>query len=367
MGKRELLIIVAFIAIGAIAFELSAPPAPEGRGFSFARFFQNARRNIRGNAAVASTTLTGDLPIAATVTEVRLAGANRGVHVVGEERASIAYELHIESNGPDDATALEAAKRASLKQDDLGTSLALTVTYPKEGQQWGALVLRVPARLAVRVSGNGGADVSGVKSVDLDQVSGSTSIRNISGAVTGSHRNGDLTLEKIGAADLNLASSRAKVSGVEHNLMLSSRNGRVEISATQGLVEIDETNQEITVHEPAGGVRVTGTSGRVTIENPRQEIKVDCRRAEVELTLSQSVPATLLTTDEPIRLTLAGTPQIALDAAASDGGAIHAEDFDLEVKSAEGEQHVTHNFGASPTARVTLRSARGDIVIRKAK
>ena len=367
MGKRELLIIVAFVAIGAIAFELSAPPAPEGRGFSFARFFQNARRNIRGNPAVASTTMTGDIPIAATVTEVRLAGANRGVHVVGEERTSIAYELHIESDGPDDATAIESAKRASLKQDDLGTSLALTVTYPKEGQQWGALVVRVPARLAVRVSGNGGADVSGVKSVDLDQVSGSTSIREISGAVTGSHRNGDLTLEKIGAADLNLTGSRTKVNGVEHNLMLSSRNGRVEISAAKGLVEIDETNQEITVREPAGGVRVTGTSGRVTIEDPRQEIKVDCRRAEVELTLSQSVPATLLTTDEPIRLTLAGTPQIALDAAASDGGVIHAEDFDLEVKSAEGEQHVAHNFGASPTARVTLRSARGDIVIRKAK
>jgi hypothetical protein len=367
MGKRELLIIVAFVAIGVIAFEVSAPPAPEGRGFSITRFFQNARRNLRGNAALASTTLNGDIPIAATVTEVRLAGANRGVHIVGENRTSIEYELHIESNGPDDATALESAKRASLKQDDLGTSLALTVTYPKEGQQWGALVVRVPARLAVRVSGSGGADVSGVKSVDLDQLSGTTSIREISGAVTGSHRNGDLAIEKVGAADLNLLASRAKIADVEHNLMISSRNGRVEISGSKGLVEIDETNQEITVHEPAGGVRVTGTSGRVTIENPRQETKVDCRRAEVELTLSQSVAATLLTTEEPIRLTLAGAPQIALDAAASDGGVIHADDFDLEVKSAEGEQHLTHNFGASPTARVTLRSAHGDIVIRKAK
>ncbi len=166
MGKRELLIIVAFVAIGVVAFELSAPPAPESRGFSFARFFQNARRNMRGNSAVASTTLTGDIPLAATVTEVRISGANRGVHVVGESRTTIAYELHIESDGPDDATALDAAKRATLKQDDLGSSLALTVTYPKEGTQWGALILHVPARLAVRVSGNGGADVSGVTSVE---------------------------------------------------------------------------------------------------------------------------------------------------------------------------------------------------------
>jgi len=367
MGKRELLIIAAFIAIGVVAFEVSAPPAPEGRSFSLARFFDAARRNMRGNSAVASTTLTGDIPLASSVTEVRISGANRGVHVVGEDRTSIAYELHVESDGPDDATALASAKRASLKQDDLGTSLALTVTYPKEGQQWGALVMRVPARLAVRVGGGGGADVSAVRSVDLDQVSGATSIREISGAVTGSHRNGDLAIENVGAADLNLASSRAKITGVEHNIVMTSRSGRVDISGAKGVIEIDENNQEITIHNPAGSVRVTGTAGHVTVDEPKQEVKVDCRRTEVELTLSQSVPATLLTTDETIRLTLAGTPQIALDAAASEGGVIHAEDLGLDVKSEEGEQRVTHNFGASPTARVTLRSARGNIVIRKAK
>jgi hypothetical protein len=367
MGKRELLIIVAFVAIGVVAFELSAPPAPESRGFSFARFFQNARRNMRGNSAVASTTLTGDIPLAATVTEVRISGANRGVHVVGESRTTIAYELHIESDGPDDATALDAAKRATLKQDDLGSSLALTVTYPKEGTQWGALILHVPARLAVRVSGNGGADVSGVTSVDLDQVTGTVSIREISGAVTGSHRGGDLTVERIGAADLNLVSSRATLTDIAHNVILTSRSGRVEISGAKGLIEIDETSQEITLRNPAGSVRITGTGGRVTVDDPRQEIKIDCRRTEIDLTLSQSTPVTLLTTDETIHLTLAGAPQIALDAAASEGGSIRAEDLDLEVKPVEGEQRLAHDFGASPAVRVTLRSARGNIVIRKAK
>jgi len=76
---------------------------------------------------------------------------------------------------------------------------------------------------------------------------------------------------------------------------------------------------------------------------------------------------TLLTTDETLRLLLDGPPAINLDAVATEGASIRAEDFDLPVKSAEGEQRCSKMFGDANSPRVTLRAVRGSIVIRKAK
>jgi hypothetical protein len=369
MGKRELLIIVAFVAIGAVAFELTAPPAPEGRSFSLTRWWQSARRGMRGNQAIASSTQHGEIDLSSGVSELRVGGLNRGVRIVGEDRKNIAWELHVESNGPDDATALAWSKKAKLKLDDLGSSLALTVSFPTEGTQWGALMLRVPAKLALKISGgSGGADVAEVAAVDFDRATGTVTLKDITGAATGSQTNGELTIDGASAVDMTLTNTRAKITNIRKSVMLNARNGRCEIADVEGSVEIDQTNQETTLEGPGGPTRVTGTGGRVTIAHPRKEVKVDCRRAEVEVSLDEPVPMTLLTSDETLRLMLDGPPAISLDAVATEGGSIRAEDFDLPIKSVEGEQRCNKVFGNSSSApRVTLRAVRGSIVIRKAK
>jgi acetolactate synthase regulatory subunit len=369
MGKRELLIIVAFVAIGAVAFELTAPPAPEGRSFSLSRWWQSARRGMRGNQAIASSTQRGEIELNDSVSELRVGGLNRGVRIVGDDRKNIAWELHVESNGPDDATALAWSKKAKLKLDDLGSSLSVSVSFPSEGTQWGALILKVPARLALKISGgSGGADVTEVAAVDFDRVSGTITIKDIAGAATGTQTNGELTIDGAAAVDMTLTNTRAKITDVRKSVVLNARNGRCEIADVAGSVEIDQSNQETTVEAPGGPVRVAGTGGHLTIEHPQKEVKVDCRRAEVEVTIDESVPMTLLTTDETLRLMLDGPPAISMDAVATEGGSIRAEDFDLPIKSVEGEQRCSKVFGdgGSPP-RVTLRAVRGSIVIRKAK
>ena len=61
MGKRELVIAVAFIIAGAIAYQFTAPPPKTNeQGFSFSRFLSNARKGIRGNQAQASLTSQAD-------------------------------------------------------------------------------------------------------------------------------------------------------------------------------------------------------------------------------------------------------------------------------------------------------------------
>lgn len=369
MGKRELLIIVAFVAIGVVAFELTAPPAPEGRSFSLSRWWQSARRGMRGNQAMASTTQRGEIEVNRGVSELRVGGMNRGVRIVGEDRENITWELHVESNGPDDATALAWAKKAKVKLDDLGSSVAISVSFPTEGNQWGALMLKVPARLALKISGgSGGADVAEVAAVDFDRVSGTVTLKDIAGAATGTQTNGELTIDGAVAVDMTLTNTRAKITGIRKSVVLNARNGRCEITDVSGSVEIDQANQETTVEAPDGPVRVTGSGGRVTIAHPKKEVKVDCRRAEVEVSLDAPVPMTLLTSDETLRLLLDGPPAISLDAVATEGGSIRAEEFDLPIKSVEGEQRCSKVFGdANSAPRVTLRAVRGSIVIRKAK
>lgn len=368
MGKRELLIIVAFVALGALAFELTAPPAPEGRGFSFSRWWQSARRGIHGNQAIGSATLRGEIDVNASVSELRVAGLNRGVRIVGDDRKNIAWELHVESNGPDEATALAWAKKAKLKLDDLGTSLAVSVSFPSEGTQWGALILQVPTRLALKISGgSGGADVSEVAAVDFDRATGTVTVKDIAGAATGTQTNGELTIDGAAAVDMTLTNTRAKITDIRRGVMLNARNGRCEVTDIHGSVEIEQSNQETTVEGPGGAMRVTGTGGRITIAHPQKEVKVDCRRTEVEVLLDTPAPMTLLTTDETLRLLLDGPPGINLDAVATEGASIRAEDFDLPVKSAEGEQRCSKMFGDASSPRVTLRAVRGSIVIRKAK
>ncbi len=66
MGKRELLLVAAFVIVGALVYQFTAPPpAPGERSFSLSQLIGNVRRQVRGNRAQADTTTTTDHPVAA--------------------------------------------------------------------------------------------------------------------------------------------------------------------------------------------------------------------------------------------------------------------------------------------------------------
>jgi len=93
---------------------------------------------------------------------------------------------------------------------------------------------------------------------------------------------------------------------------------------------------------------------------------VDVRRMLVELALSTAVPATIITTDEALRVTLTGPPPMTIDALATDGGTVRAADFDLTPTRQERESRLAAPLaGGGP--RMVLRNARADIVITRGK
>jgi hypothetical protein len=366
MGKRELLIAIAFVVAGVVAYQFTAPPPKPGeQGFSLSRFWSNARRGMRPNAAQQSITQSGTISLGAAVTDLRVSDFSRGIRILGETRTDIAYEMAVVSNGPDPAAALELAKQVAIKQDDLGATLRLRITYPRAGTQSASLVLRVPTRLAVRIDGGTGAYASKVAGLDLSMVNGDVTFVEIAGPVVGQHRNGDLHVTGASSVKLTLTRSRATFEHIQKGLTLDVREGECRIDSSQGPVQIDASRAEITVANHDGPTRVAGTGGTITLNEPRSEVRVDMQRAEVEVRLSRAVPVTALTSDDTLRLLLDPALHASIDAI-SEAGQIQAADFSWESEAIDRDHRLSRDLGGGGP-RLSLRNVRGEIVIRKSK
>ena len=359
------MIVVIFACVAALAYQLTAPSSPEERGLSFRKLFGEMRREMRGNPAVASHTHRGTMPVPAELGEIRVTAGQARVRIVGEDRKDIAYDLPVESTGPDQPTALEYAKKVSVRLDDLGTSATLSVTYPREGSQSGTLTVLVPNRLGVRLIG-GVPTVENVSAIQLEGVSGDTTIGNVSGAVTGVHRNGRLVIDKVGSINLSIDRSRARLSNVRGNVTLSVRRGECSIEDSRGALIVEPTDVELSIARHQGSVRVSGSGGQVRLDGTEGEVSIDMRRAEVEVIVTRPQPMTLLTTDEPLRIFLDENIGLAVDAIASTGK-IQATEFGLTPETTEHETRLDHVFGSGKVPRAALRNSRGEIVIRMRK
>jgi hypothetical protein len=364
MGKRELLIIAGFVVVGALVYQFTAPPSTGTSSFSFANIFNEARREMRGNPGRANVTHTATIPIEATHRELRILRVTESVKVVGEDRADIEYALTVSSTGPDDAAAKQYADKTVFERDDVADSLVLRVFYPEEASQETSLVVKVPARLAVRVESAEGVTITGVAAAHIESARGDIVLTDIAGAVTGAHQDGDVTVTNAGSAKLRLLRLRSKFDNVRQGLTLDARDGECTILESAGPVEVDSQRAEITVTGHDGPVIVRGSDGRVTLDSPGADSKIDMRRAEVEVTLTGRVPVTILTTDQTARVIIKDTASVELDAM-STSGKIQAADVNLTPETVGENTKLVHTFGTGRGARVTIRNTRGEIVVRR--
>lgn len=363
MGKRELLIIAGFLVVGAIVFQFTAPPATGDSGFSFSRIFDEARREMRGNPGRAEVTHTATLPAPAALRELRVLRLTRNVQIIGERRDDISYELTASSNGPDDATAKTYAERTVFVQDDLGDAMVLRVDYPEEASQQTQAVIKVPARLAIRVESATGVTVTGVAAVHVEAARGTVTLENIAGAITGSHQDGNVTVTNAGSVKMRLNRLRSKLTGVREGLTLDVRDGECAVAESSGAMEVDSTRADFSTTGHDGTIVVRGADGSVRLEDPKREAKVDMRRADVEVATAGAAPITVITTDQTARLIVRPNASLVLDALAVDS-TIQATDVGLTPETTDGDAKLVHTFGGGKT-RITIRNTRGEIVIRK--
>src|SRR3954464_10230790 len=87
MGKRELLLVVGFLIVGAVVYHVSAPPpAPGEQSVSIGQLFENFRRHVRGNRASAELTTTSRYTIDMGVSELRVNSRTGALTIIGENR-----------------------------------------------------------------------------------------------------------------------------------------------------------------------------------------------------------------------------------------------------------------------------------------
>ena len=152
MGKRELLLVLAFAVVGAAVYQFTAPPASaSASSFSVSGFIDQLRRHVRGNRSNADTTSTSSHPVSPSTGEVRIAINSQSLTIVGEDRQDVGSELQVTSNGYDEAEAQRLAGEVALKVVEGGGRLEFRISYPEGGRQRANVTIRVPTKMRVSV------------------------------------------------------------------------------------------------------------------------------------------------------------------------------------------------------------------------
>lgn len=363
MGKRELLLILAFVFAGVVVYQVSAPPA-KGSRFSFGDFARRALREMRSEDFSAERKTEATHTLGAAVQEIRVRGVQR-VSVIGEARSDVASELVVRSSGVDQAEADKLAAAAALKADATPDAVVFTVVYPPDGRQQAHLTLRVPAHLRARVedirSEIRASDIAGVY---LASTRAETTLTNIKGPVEGEHRSGDVAI--TGGADvrLRIRSVDLRMERITGSIVLDMTGGELKAGILEGPIEIEARSADIEVESASGPVKVNAVGGSITLGGLRQTVRCDGQRTDVRLRLEKPAAVTAFTSDGTLELTAPKSGGVSIDAAAT-GGDIRIDGFDLPVQSEGSTKRATGSLtGGGPT--VSLRTTGGDIVVRAA-
>ena len=368
MGKRELLIALAFIVAGTVAFQFSAPPAKsESTGFSFSKLLTQARREMRGNQSYVAPARQLAYAVDADITELRLAGSAGALKIVGEARPDVSLELTVTSTGENEAAAIAIAAKTLVKEDRFGHVLTLEFQFPEEETQTSQAVLKVPARLAVRLNANRDTTVSNVRAVDFaGPMRGATDVSQISEHVAGTQSGGTVTLASVAGVKMTLTRTRARITALTGDASLDISDGDTEITGAAGSLTIEQRRGDVTVRQPRGLLKVTGSDGQVRIIEAGGEVQVDLRRAEVDAELSGHATGALTTTDEELRVTFREPVAVRVDAV-STNGKIDAQDWNVAPTISANDARIDVALGTKTASapRVSLRNQGANIVLKK--
>jgi hypothetical protein len=366
MGKRELLIALAFVVVGVVAFRFAAPPAEtRDTGFSLAKLITNARRGMKGDETYSAPARTVTYAITPDITDLRVEGINGSIKITGETRNDITVQLKITSTGETEAAAVAIADKVHFIEDRVGSTLALRMWFPPEKTQTATVVFLVPARLALRLDAPRDAVVSTVKSLEfLNPARGATELTAV-GEVRGDQSNGVLTMSAIGSAKMTLTRVRARISDMGA-ASLDVRDGQTEISASHGLLEIEERRGDVLIRDHQGRIKVSGSDGQVRIEGATDEVNLDLRRAEVNAELAVGAAGSIVTSNEALHVSIAEPGNVRMDAVAV-SGTIDGTSWNLTPATTGDDSRVDAALGTKGGAlpRVSLRNSDGEIVIRK--
>jgi hypothetical protein len=375
MGKRELLLILGFVMVGAVVYQATAPPPdPNTRSLSISRFLDHVRREIRGNRASTELTTDSTIPVDREVTELRVTGYINEIEIVGEDRRDVEVSLRVNSNAFDEGEAKKYAERTALITDHAGTSLVLRIEYPREGRQRASLSMKVPARLRARIESRAAKlSIAGIAGVEATNSGGDATIKDVPGRVAITHRGGSIAIADVASLKFTGRNADVKLKGVRGDAsIIMEQGGEMTASELAGPLDVESRNADVTLEnlEPTRGpIRVNATNGTITMNGIKAETRVDGRNAELQIAMSGAVPIVIYSEGEDISLT-PPPGGFRLDAVIIDGKIEPdslLKDLGLEVSRDAGTNEARASGparGGGPT--ITVRTTRGDFALREA-
>ena len=284
---------------------------------------------------------------------------------MGEDREDVASELHVWSNGYDEAEAQRLAKgHAAQAEPRQAGRLTFTLDYPKERRQ------RANSRCASRP--RCGSASPGTPASSDDQRTGDVEARRdarrrdhsrrVAGrvSVVAPRRRSDD--RDVGALKLTASGTDVRLARVRGDATAQAQAGEITASELEGAVDIEGNDTDITVQSP-GDRRRRSTSppptARCGSAASRTDTRVDARNAEVDPRDRAAAPSpSTARANEPIELT---APPRRLPARCG----LHRRRPDHgcprrwpAVKTEGNEQHASGPVnGGGPT--ITLRATAG--------
>jgi hypothetical protein len=373
MGKRELLLIIAFVIIGAVVYQATAPtPDPTKPGLSVGRLIEHVRREVGGNRAAIDTVSTSVIAVDDEVSELRITEFLRELHITGEDRADIGAVLKINSRAYNDAEAKQYAARTVLKVDHAASSILLRVSYPREGRHQAALTLQIPSRLRVRLETRPGKlTIAKVAGLEAENVAGETAIRQIAGRAVITNRGGRILIEDTAALKLTARGSEVSVTSVRGDTsIVMEQGGELKASKLAGPLDVDARNAEVTLEgleSTRGPIRLNIVGGSARMKGIRADTRVDGRNSELDIVMAGAAPIAIYNNGGDVRLTPPDA-KYRVDAVAVEG-TLGPEDLirDLGLEystDAENKESRASGVvdGGGPT--ITIRTTRSEIEFR---
>jgi hypothetical protein len=368
MGKRELVLIVAFLAVGALVYRLTAPAAPaSGRRFSVSDVIGHIRDEIRGQNYRVETRREARIPVSTAVRTLAIREFRGQLTITGGDGSEATAELVTDVYGADESNARTRAQEVRLAFQEDADTLGLALERPaSRGRPQARLEVRIPARLAVDLQGAGRIEIRNAAAVRLETRLGDVTLRDVAGRVEGEHRDGALAVTGAGEFHVNVRRSAVRVEQVRGGVAGEFSDGRLAVRDAAGLLRLETSRVQVETERTAGEVRLTATDGSAAIRQPGGPVTFRGRRCDLSLVAGAPIAVTASSTDAPIELRLPDAG-VTLDLLAEEGGTIDADAAALGLSIADvgtGSRKAAGDVaGGGPTWRV--RMTRGTIVVRR--
>jgi len=374
MGKRELVLIAAFVVLGVAVYQFTAPPPPPGSDTGgIASIFRNMRRNMAGSREVATADANAAIAVPKNAKEFRvnLASWLSDVTITGETRDDVTLEMHVTGRGFDQPEAKAEAASVKPKLETVGDAIvaSLDAAQRRPGPHRPlqiTLTIKAPSRLALRVEPHlGHLSVSGLAGAVILSSRGETTISRIDGPLQLTHGGGPLDIDGAPSLKLNARGSRGTVRHIAGSVSLDCLGGELSFRDITGPMEVESRNTDLKVDDMTalkGPLRINAANGSVRLTGLKVETRVDGRNTAINVAMDAAAPVTIYSTSDDVTVT-PPAGGYTLDAVATDGQ-LTIDDGDLKPTTNDTDQRVSGAIrGGGP--QLTLRNSHGSIRVNK--